>query len=169
MKPAVALAFVAFAVAGLSTAARADPSGASATAEVTGFYDRFATAFRNKDLSGIMSLYVHDDSLFAFDVSPPHEYVGWTAYRADWRDLFASFRGPVHFTIAELGITVSGDVAYTHSLQHVSGKSSDGKYEHLVIRVTDVLRKFGDRWLIVQQHVSVPIYADSGEADWDSK
>ncbi|MBV8373281.1 MAG: nuclear transport factor 2 family protein [Candidatus Eremiobacteraeota bacterium] len=168
MKVLFALAAIALLATNLSLSARADTSS-GARAEVAALYDRFAEAFRNKDLNGVMSLYVHNDSLFAFDVSPPREYVGWNAYRDDWKSLFASFRGPIHFAIVDLAIVASGDVAYTHSLQRVSGTSPDGKLQHLVVRVTDVLRKFDGKWLIVQEHASVPVDADSGVADWDSK
>lgn len=141
----------------------------SEVTQVAALYDRLSSAARNKDLDGIMALYVRENSLFVFDVSPPREYVGWNAYRGDWKSLFDSFKGPIHFTIADLGIATSGDVAYTHSLQRVSGTSSKGEQVHLTVRVTDVLRKIGGRWLIVQEHASVPVDPDTGEADWDSR
>jgi ketosteroid isomerase-like protein len=153
----------------LVLAPRAVADAVGQTSSIDAFYQNFTTAFRNKDLDGIMALYVHNDSLFVFDMSPPREYIGWAAYRADWRTLFASFKGPIKFSIVELGIATSGHVAYTHSLQRIAGLSSDGKPVHLVVRVTDVLRKLGNRWLIVQEHVSVPVDPDSGVADWDSK
>jgi ketosteroid isomerase-like protein len=32
----------------------------------------------------------------------------------------------------------------------------------MTVRVTDVYRKIGGRWLVVQEHVSVPIDLDHG-------
>ena len=38
-----------------------------------------------RDLDGVMAAYVPDDSLFVFDVVPLREYVGYKAYRDDWK------------------------------------------------------------------------------------
>lgn len=130
-------------------------------------YQQFATAFRHKDLNAMMALYVHDNTLFVFDVGTPREHVGWESYRDDWRDTFAAIKGSPQFTIGELGVTVSGDVAYTHSIQSFSGDM--GKLHSFVVRVTDVLRKSDGKWLIVQEHVSVPINLQTLKPDLMSR
>jgi ketosteroid isomerase-like protein len=122
---------------------------------INAVYQQFATAFRNKDLDAVMALYPHDNTLFVFDVGTPREHVGWNSYRADWKSFFSSIKGNPSFSISELGITISGDVAYTHSIQSFSGNM--GNLHALTVRVTDVLRKNNGKWLIVQEHVSVPI------------
>ena len=114
-----------------------------------------------------MALYVHDNSLFVFDVTTPREHVGWESYRDDWKGTFASIKGSPTFSISELGVTISGDVAYTHSIQSFSGNM--GKLHAVVVRVTDVLRKIDGKWLIVQEHVSVPINFDTLKPDFMSR
>jgi ketosteroid isomerase-like protein len=54
------------------------------------------------------------------------------------------------------GKTTVGSLGYGHSIQRVSGAMRDGKTLDLTVRVTDVYRKIGGKWLIVHEHVSVP-------------
>lgn len=136
-------------------------------AQINALYQQFATAFRHKDVTAIMALYVHDNTLFVFDVTTPREHVGWESYRDDWKGTFASIKGSPTFSISELGVTVSGDVAYTHSIQSLSGNM--GKLHAVVVRVTDVLRKIDGKWLIVQEHVSVPINFETLKPDFMSR
>jgi ketosteroid isomerase-like protein len=144
-------------------------AAASDQSQIQALYQRFATAFRNRDLNGVMSVYVHDDSLFVFDITPPRQYIGWNAYREDWRNLFSTLKGPVNFSILDSHITTSGDVAYTHSAQDLRARMANGHMVHLIVRVTDVLRRMGGKWLIVQEHVSVPVDIATGKADLLSK
>lgn len=150
-------------LAGLRASAASDDN-----AQINALYQQFATAFRHKDLSAIMALYVHDTTLFVFDVGTPREHVGWDSYRADWKGFLDSIKGnPKTVSIGELGITISGDVAYTHSIQSITGNM--GNLRALTVRVTDVLRKINGKWLIVQEHVSVPINFDTMKPDLMSR
>jgi ketosteroid isomerase-like protein len=140
-------------------------------AQINGLYQQFTTAFQHKDLDGIMSVYVEGPSLFVFDVGTPREHVGSDSYRADWKGLLARLKGSTipSFGITEMAITISGDVAYSHSIQHLSGTMTNGHHVALTVRVTDVLRKINDKWLIVMEHVSVPINLDTMKPDLTSK
>lgn len=135
-------------------------------AAINALYQQFASAFRHRDLDAIMVPYIHDNTLFVFDVSTPREHVGWDDYRADWKAFFASFKGNPTFAISELSITISGDVAYTRSIQSISGNMSP---HQMAVRVTDVLRKIDGKWLIVQEHVSVPINFTTLKPDFMSR
>lgn len=136
-------------------------------AQINALYQQFATAFRHKDLNAMMALYIHDNTLFVFDVTTPREHVGWESYRDDWKETFGSIKGSPAFSISELVVTISGDVAYTHSIQSFSGNM--GKLHAAAVRVTDVLRKINGRWLIVQEHVSVPINFNTLKPDFMSR
>lgn len=118
-----------------------------------------ASGFSNKNLDELMSVYAPGDSLFVFDVvGPPGTYRSWEGYRNALEHLFASFQGPLHFSISDLDIKASGDVAYGRSLQHVAGvRAKDGTPLDYTVHVTDVYRKIGGKWLIVQEHVSLPL------------
>lgn len=140
-------------------------------AQINALYQQFTTAFRNKDVDAVMSVYVAGPSLFVFDVGTPREHVGSDSYRADWKSLFASLKGPTisSFEITELAVVISGNVAYSHSIQHFSGTTPNGKPLALTVRVTDVLRKIDGKWLIVMEHVSVPINFTTMKPDLTSR
>jgi ketosteroid isomerase-like protein len=140
-------------------------------AQINALYRQFTTAFRHKDVNAIMSVYVAGPNLFVFDVGTPREHVGSDSYRADWENLFANLKGSSipSFGISEMGITISGDVAYSHSIQHFSGTMPNGQSLALTVRVTDVLRKINGKWLIVMEHVSVPINFNTMKPDLTSK
>lgn len=167
MKNVQALALAALAAAPFAVPAYAAAAAPSDQAQIQRIYQQFTEAVRHRDVNAIMSFYVHDNSLFVYDVAPPRQYVGWDAYRADWKGILGAMNGPPQFTVRNLGVTVSGDAAYAHSDQDV--RATFGKTPmHLLVRVTDVLRKIDGRWLIVQEHVSVPVDLKTGKAVWIS-
>jgi uncharacterized protein (TIGR02246 family) len=144
-------------------------SAAGDEAKIQALEDRFVAAFNAKDVDAIMKVYIPDESLFVFDVVPPRQFVGATAYRKDWEGLFAAFKGPLKFEISDLKITAVGAVAYSHSIQRVSGTDPKGQPVDFTVRVTDVYRKIKGNWLVVQEHVSVPVDLATGKPDMASK
>lgn len=154
---------------GLCPLPAAAHAGAGDVAQIRALEARFAAAFNAKNVDAIMSVYVPGGSLFVFDVVPPRQYVGAAAYRKDWENFFALFNGPVRFAISDLAITADGGLAYSHSIQHVSGTDTKGKPIDLTVRVTDVYRKINGHWLVQHEHVSVPVDLDTGKPDLMSK
>jgi uncharacterized protein (TIGR02246 family) len=139
-------------------------------AEIRALEQRFAAAFKAKDVNAIMASYVPDESLFVFDVVPPRQYVGAKAYRKDWEDFFASFPGPVEtFEITDLKVMTDGHLGFSHSIQRAVVTDKDGKKADITFRLTDVYRKVNGKWLIVHEHVSVPVDLATGQADLSSK
>jgi ketosteroid isomerase-like protein len=129
----------------------------------------FEAAFRSKDVDAVMKVYEPGAHLFVFDVTPPRQHVGWEDYKKDWQALFATIPGPVSFTITDLDITAVGSVAYGHSIQSLQYTGKDGARVSLTVRVSDVYRRIRGQWLIVQEHVSVPVDLATGKADVLSK
>ena len=138
-------------------------------AAIRALEDRFAAAFNAGDVNAIMKSYVPDQSLVVFDLVPPRQYVGADAYRKDWVELLGMFKGPPKFDITDLAITVEGNLGFSHSIQHVSGTDTKGQPIDLTVRVTDGYRKIGGDWLIVLEHVSVPVDLATGKPDFSSK
>jgi ketosteroid isomerase-like protein len=114
-----------------------------------------------------MKVYAPD--VFVFDLVPPRQYVGAAAYRQDWKETFAGFKGPIKFEMSDLVLSTDGNIAYGHSIQHVSGIDAKGAPSDLTVRVTDVYRKKNGKWLIVHEHVSVPVDLATLKADPTSK
>ncbi len=166
MNVRISLALAAVCLLGL-TAATPASAQTSDKAAIRALYQRFNDGFNKKDVDAIMAAYAPD--VFVFDVIPPRQYVGAPAYRKDWEDLFAANPGPISDTVSDLSITVVGPVAYTHCINEGFMTDKDGKQSHLAVRTTDVLRKIDGKWLIVQEHNSVPVDFTTGQPDMMSK
>jgi uncharacterized protein (TIGR02246 family) len=159
----IVTAFAASMLPGISQAMSDDE------AKIQALENAFTAAFNAKDVDAIMKVYVPDASLVVFDVVPPRQYLGADAYRKDWQEFFALFKGPVKFSITDLHVEAAGTLGYSHSIQHVSGTDMKGQPVELVVRVTDGYRKVDGNWLIAHEHVSVPVDVTTGKPDLMSK
>ena len=121
-------------------------------------------AFKAKDLDKMMSFYDHSASLVAYDVVPPVQYTGWDSYKKDFGDFFALFDGPISDEVSDMAIVAEGNLGYSRMVEHVTRKQKNGQPMDMVVRVTDVYRKNKGKWLIIHEHVSVPVDLDSGKA-----
>ncbi len=148
----------------LCPAAKAD-----AQSDIRALENQFVAAFKAKDLDAIMKVYVPDQSLFVFDVIPPRQYVGAAAYRKDWQGFLDSLNGPITVELSDLAIVSDHNLAYGHSIQRVAGTDKQGKPMDLTVRVTDVYKKIKGHWLIIHEHVSVPVDLDTDKPDLASK
>jgi ketosteroid isomerase-like protein len=117
-------------------------------------------ALRAKDVDGVMSHYTPD--ILTFDLAPPLQHEG-ADYRHGFEEWFKTFRGPVNVDVRDLEITVGGDVAFTHSLNHLTGARTSGPDTDVWVRATVCFKKVGGRWLAAPEHVSVPFYMDGSE------
>jgi ketosteroid isomerase-like protein len=131
-------------------------------AEIKRVLEGGVEAVRARDIDGVMSIYAPE--LVAFDLVPPLRYVGADAYRKPWEEVFSSFQGPIGYEIHDLSITVGDDVAFTHSLNLISGTMNTGHKTDLWVRCTACLRKINGKWLIVHTQVSVPVDLEQGKA-----
>jgi ketosteroid isomerase-like protein len=152
-----------------STGVKPMENGVQDTSDLKALEERFATAFRAKDVDAIMQLCVPDDSLVVFDVHPPLQVGGGAAYRKDWEEFFKRFSGPLEADVSAMNVTAGADVAYAHYIHHVRGTAKTGKKVDYALRVTDCFKKIDGRWLIVHTHVSVPVDMATGKADLESK
>jgi uncharacterized protein (TIGR02246 family) len=160
----VRVIFVALSIMAFGAPARAD-----AGADIRALEERFVAAFKAKDLDAIMKAYTPDQTLVVFDVVPPRQYVGAAAYRKDWQTFLDSFEGPITVELTDLDVGADRNLAYSHSIQRVAGTDKHGKKLDLTLRVTDVYKKIRGRWLIIHEHVSVPVDVDAGKPDLSSK
>ena len=113
-----------------------------------------------------MSLYAPD--VVAFDAFPPREYKGAVAYRRDYEAFFAEFPGPVKSEISDLHIQVAGGVAFAYGVDRWTVSGKDGQPIVMVFRFTDVFQKTRGKWLITHEHLSFPVDASTGKADFSS-
>jgi uncharacterized protein (TIGR02246 family) len=152
------LAILALATAGSTAAMAADRAAVDADkAAIQALEDTYNEGFNSKDVDKVMSAYLPGKELFVFDVIPPLEYRGSDAYRKDFQELFAMFPGPIKNIITEQTIHVAGSLAYGHNIQTAEFTGKDGRKVKMVVRATDIYRKVHGKWLIVEEHNSVPV------------
>ena len=78
-------------------------------------------AFNAKDVNAAMAVYVPDESLIAFDCTPPRQFVGADAYRKDYEAVFASSPGPLHGELIDFKIHAEGNLGYGIGIFHGVG------------------------------------------------
>ena len=137
--------------------------------EIKALYDNWAKAFETHDIDGIMAVYAPRDKLIAYDVVPPLQYKGKDAYRKDYLEFLAQYDGPIHVEYRDMRILSSGDLGIIHAVERLSGKLKNGQPSDLWLRATSAVQKIDGKWLIVHDHISVPIDFDSGKAALDLK
>ena len=131
-------------------------------AEIQRLLDEGIRALRDKNIEGVMSLYAPE--VVSFDIVPPLRYLGAEAFRKVWEEVFSSYQGPIGYEIHDLSITVGDDVAFTYSLNRISGTLTTGQQTDLWLRWTACWRSINGTWLIVHHQNSVPVDLRTGRA-----
>jgi len=125
--------------------------------------ENWAKAIRAQDVDGVVALYAPD--VASFDIVPPLRYVGADRKRRAWQESFATFPGGIAYDVTDLNVTVHGDLAFAHSLNHVNATSADSRVTDLWLRWTACFRRRSDGvWLVVHDHISVPADLARGRA-----
>lgn len=73
---------------------------------------------------------------------------------------FSTFENGIGLETKELEIICNNDIACLSSLEHLTGKRTDGSVTDTWYRETLCLRKVKDEWKIIHQHQSFPMYMD---------
>lgn len=111
---------------------------------------------------------VHDtESVFAektvmFVLAPPLQFVtGENAPGANGiQEWFDTFDGDIDISYDYFKVHVDGNIAFSHCLEHLRGRRTDGSETDIWYRETLGLKKSDGEWKIIHQHQSVPFYMD---------
>src|ERR1700730_13636699 len=72
------------------------------------------------------------------------------------------FKGRINPEVNDLVINSDGKIANSRSVHHVSGTTNEGKPFDATFRITDVYRQRRGKWVMVQEHMSVPPHSPPG-------
>jgi|SRR5215469_416402 len=125
-------------------------------AQVRALIADWAKAIRTKNAAGVLSRYAADCILFSLApplISPATKAKVLNAW-------FDTWQGPIGYEIRKLSVTVGDDVAFSHSLNRMSGMQTDGEKSDIWFRHTLGFRKIRGVWKITHEHESVPFYMD---------
>ena len=127
--------------------------------------DDHVKALHVMNLEDVMSIYAQH--IVSFDLGPPLKYVGLDSKRKPWVEAFEMLVPPLNYEIRDLTITVSDDIAFSHSLNRMNAKLKNGQRADFWLRWTACFQKIGSKWLIIHEQVSVPADFESGKAVFD--
>jgi ketosteroid isomerase-like protein len=128
---------------------------------ISAVIDAVTKAVRGNDVEAFLAHCAPE--IVIFDMSPPLQYRGAAALRKNWALALGSFEGPIEYEIEHLDIHVSGDIAFSRSLARFGGTTKDGRRLMSHLRLTFGFRKNAGRWVIIHEHMSVPIDRESGQ------
>ena len=134
-------------------------------AQIRELIDGFVKAIRARDIHGVISVF--SPEVVSFDLGPPLQHGGGKPFMKRWQDLVESFQGPIDYEVRDLSITAADDVAFSHSLNRMSGTMKNGRKTDRWLRWTACYRKTNGKWLIVHEQVSVPVDLANGKAMLD--
>ena len=121
----------------------------------------FVKAICPKDIDGVMSLYAPD--LVSFDLTAPLRHFGADGKRRAWQGVFAQLSGPFAYDVRDLNVTTNGELAFVYSLNHIEA-TLPGDHIDMWLRWTECFRQIDGVWLVVHDHVSVPVDPVRGQA-----
>lgn len=128
-------------------------------------YREWKHAFEARDVKAVMAIYAPD--VVAYDLVPPLQLIGSDAYRQDYSNFFAEFKGPIRVSYQNIDVEQSGDIAFAFGLERLRGTLAGGKPVDMWIRFSDGWRRQNGQWSVAHEHVSVPVDMATGKARSD--
>jgi len=107
--------------------------------------NRYAAALVARDLDAVMRTYSPGEDLFIFEAVPPRQFVGAKAYRQHVQEFLVNFQAPFSYEVREVAVTIAGDVAYGHNIQHLVGVDR-GKRIDMTLRAEHVVQGEMRQW-----------------------
>lgn len=118
--------------------------------------DSYCAAWSSGNPDNAAKFYAKEDGLVFYDVAP-FSYTGWRQYDADSKKFFESGTTITMTAGKDLKVSRHGNIAWTTVPMQAAVKYKDGKTAQLPIRYTGIWEKHGKSWLIVHEHLSVPM------------
>ncbi len=119
--------------------------------------DSYCAAWSSGNPENAAKFYAKDSGLVFYDLAP-FSYAGWKEYDAGVRKNLLDSAASASLTAGkELKVTRRGNVAWTTVPMHVTIKMKDGKLIDSPVRYTGIWEKRGKSWLLVHEHLSVPM------------
>jgi ketosteroid isomerase-like protein len=119
--------------------------------------DDYCAAWSTGNTDAVAKFYAQDDDLIFYDVTP-FSYHGWKEYVPGVHKALLDNAAEAKLTCGkDLKVTRRGNIAWTIVPMHFHEKTKDGKVEEAELRYTGIWEKRGSKWLLVHEHLSVPM------------
>jgi ketosteroid isomerase-like protein len=105
-----------------------------------------------------------DKDILLYDLMTPLRYSGYKAVRDHLQAVFYG-KGPKDIKVEFLSFKAiaNGNLGVAYSIQHFTWKESE-QLRETTVRQSDVYRKSGGEWKLIQSHISVPIDPKTSQA-----
>lgn len=119
--------------------------------------DDYCAAWSSGNADAPAKFYAQEDNLVFYDIAP-FSYHGWKAYHVGVQKEFLENAASIKLTAGiDLKVTRRGNVAWLTVPMHLSEVSKDGKTTEIQVRYTGIWERRGQSWLLVHEHLSVPL------------
>jgi ketosteroid isomerase-like protein len=135
---------------------RAERKSAGGDAAVRATLQKLYAAWSDLDPAKAAPFYAKEPDLAFFDVAPM-KYNGWAEYAAGVPQAFAPYRSGKFTLNDDLRVHRQGNLAWATSTWNAELTRKDGGKETVAGRYTAVLEKRGNDWLVLHEHMSVPL------------
>lgn len=116
---------------------------------------QWLAAFHARDVPGMLRHYAPEVELF--DLKPPLRLRGIEAVQQMWEECLPYMGGITGYEFHNVVVHASAEVALWHCTSHMTGTHNDGTPLEHWMRVTIGFRQQDGRWLVVHEHVSIPV------------
>ena len=118
---------------------------------------KIVQAWESMDLGKIDPYYAADSDLTFFDIAPL-KYANWAEYRTGVQKMFFEPNRSLKFTVKDdLRVHRRGQLAWATFTFGADVVNKQGASSHLDGRWTLLLEQRKSRWVVVHEHVSVPL------------
>lgn len=119
--------------------------------------DDYCAAWSSGNTANAAKFYAKADGLVFYDLAP-FSYNGWKEYQIGVQKEFLDSAASITLSAGkELKVSRRGNIAWTSVPMHLSEKTKEGKQVELNVRYTGIWEKHGKSWLLVHEHLSVPL------------
>ena len=119
--------------------------------------DDYCAAWSTGNTDNAAKFYAQESDLTFYDVTP-FSYHGWKEYVPGVHKALLDSAAEVKLTAGKnLKVTRRGNVTWTTVPIHFYEKTKDGKVMEAELRYTGIWEKRGSNWLVVHEHISVPM------------
>jgi ketosteroid isomerase-like protein len=119
--------------------------------------DDYCAAWSSGNADVPAKFYAKDNGLVFYDLAP-FSYHNWKEYHDGVeKEFFANAESAKLTAGKDLKVRRHGTVVLTTVSMHFSEKTKDGKNSEADVRYTGVWERRGTNWLLVHEHLSVPM------------
>ena len=118
--------------------------------------EKVYAAWGTLDMAKVAPFYAKDTGRAFYDVAPL-KYGSWDEYAAGFKAVSADWKSVKVEISPDFQAHSNGPIAWVTFTGKFSTETKDGKTDSMNGRVTEILQKEKDGWLIIHEHASFPM------------